>query len=63
MTILVPDHWMCVLKHTRIEQIYDAANPAGLTDHTNIFPASIGALSTKFYSQYTQNIATTAFST
>ena len=63
MMTLVPGHRLCVLKHTRVEQIYDTANPAGMTDHTDFFPASIGALSTKFYSQYIQNIGTTAFST
>lgn len=48
--ILIPEHCLCVLKLTRIEQIYDAADPACLSYHTDVFPASTGALSPKFHS-------------
>lgn len=57
--ISVPDHYLCGLKHTRIEQIDDAADPACLTDHADVFPASTGALPAKFRHQYPQNIAIT----
>lgn len=47
IAILAPDYCMCVLKLTCVEQIYDAADPACLTDHADVFPASNGALSSK----------------